>query len=384
MLPTDPPEHLNRPPTRQPESLPLPELNPLVNPLLGEHMGRWAEVYFTAAPEKREEAVLALLRELESERRMERGEEKASGFSSFDSGSFTSNADSQTAPVCSACGHENPTDQKFCGMCGVGLREEPAPARRDSMPPSSQPSFLALQDTADDVTEPGRGQDWLRRRREVDARDGSHLDHLFEPEPPSYRFWAGIGVAVVILLAGLAYLSWRGRQTSSGVSQGAPSASPVAKEPVQPALSKGTQPSASGAADVAAESGSAPPAHATEPASTRRAPLPARENRTPARAAAASSENVRQGGAPELATAEDYLNGTNGRQRDRAAAAVWLWQAVEKQNTEATMLLADLYLRGDGVEKNCDQARVLLDAAALKGRKEASFRLQHLQAFGCQ
>src|SRR4029077_3681062 len=44
-----------------------PELNPLINPVLGQHMGRWAEVYFTAAPENREEAVLALLRELTSE-----------------------------------------------------------------------------------------------------------------------------------------------------------------------------------------------------------------------------------------------------------------------------------------------------------------------------
>ena len=30
-------------------------------------MGRWAEVYFTSPPEKREEAVLDLLRELEAE-----------------------------------------------------------------------------------------------------------------------------------------------------------------------------------------------------------------------------------------------------------------------------------------------------------------------------
>ena len=47
-------------------ALPRPELNPLLNPVLGEHMGRWAEVYFTSPPEKREEAVLELLRELEA------------------------------------------------------------------------------------------------------------------------------------------------------------------------------------------------------------------------------------------------------------------------------------------------------------------------------
>ena len=33
-------------------ALPRPELNPLLNPLLADNMGRWAEVYFTSAPEK--------------------------------------------------------------------------------------------------------------------------------------------------------------------------------------------------------------------------------------------------------------------------------------------------------------------------------------------
>ena len=78
-----------------------------------------------------------------------------------------------------------------------------------------------------------------------------------------------------------------------------------------------------------------------------------------------------------------FLNGI-GEQRDSAAAAQWLWKAVEKQNTAATVLLAGLYLRGDGVQKNCDQGRVLLDAAADKGNKDAANLLRNLQTFGCQ
>src|SRR5580693_1285670 len=50
-----------------PNSLPDPELNPLLNPVLAAHMGRWAEAYFTAPPEKREEAVSELLRELRND-----------------------------------------------------------------------------------------------------------------------------------------------------------------------------------------------------------------------------------------------------------------------------------------------------------------------------
>ena len=52
-----------------PSILPEPELNPLLNPLLGQHMGRWAEVYFTSPPEKREQAVTELLHELQAENR---------------------------------------------------------------------------------------------------------------------------------------------------------------------------------------------------------------------------------------------------------------------------------------------------------------------------
>ena len=62
----------------------------------------------------------------------------------------------------------------------------------------------------------------------------------------------------------------------------------------------------------------------------------------------------------------------------------WLWKAVGKQNTEAMLLLTDEYLRGEGTPKNCDQARVLLDAAAKRGIKEAADRLRHIQSYGCQ
>jgi len=82
--------------------------------------------------------------------------------------------------------------------------------------------------------------------------------------------------------------------------------------------------------------------------------------------------------------AEKYLNGGPGAARDSRQAATWLWKAVGKKNLTATMLLSDLYLRGDGVPKNCDQARLLLDAAGRKGATAAAERLRNLQAFGCQ
>jgi TPR repeat protein len=93
---------------------------------------------------------------------------------------------------------------------------------------------------------------------------------------------------------------------------------------------------------------------------------------------------LEQSGAEDLATAEYYLSGTPGRTRDSREAALWLWKAVGKGNPAATLILSDLYLRGDGVTKSCDQSRLLLDAAARKGARAAGERLRNLQAFGCQ
>ena len=72
------------------------------------------------------------------------------------------------------------------------------------------------------------------------------------------------------------------------------------------------------------------------------------------------------------------------REQAEKEAARWLWKAMAKHNGEAALLLADLYLKGDGVSQNCDQARILLDTAARRGIAGAGERLRNLQAFGCQ
>jgi TPR repeat protein len=89
-------------------------------------------------------------------------------------------------------------------------------------------------------------------------------------------------------------------------------------------------------------------------------------------------------GSEELAVAESLLSGVRGKTRDSGEAAKWLWKAVAKQNAEATLLLSDLYVRGDGVPQNCDQARLLLDAAASKGVPGAGERIRELPKVGCQ
>jgi TPR repeat protein len=56
---------------------------------------------------------------------------------------------------------------------------------------------------------------------------------------------------------------------------------------------------------------------------------------------------------------------------------------VQAGNTRAAVALADLYLRGDGVPVNCDQARVLLVVASKENNAEAIKKLQDLDETGC-
>jgi hypothetical protein len=88
-------------------------------------------------------------------------------------------------------------------------------------------------------------------------------------------------------------------------------------------------------------------------------------------------------GQEEFLVARDILRGSN-RQQDLFRAVMLLWASVKKGHVPAEVTLADLYRRGDGVEKNCDQARVLLVAASKKGSVEARQMLEQIAEQGCE
>ena len=96
----------------------------------------------------------------------------------------------------------------------------------------------------------------------------------------------------------------------------------------------------------------------------------------------AASEAMPKPTTREMSTALAYLQNNRG-QRDATTAAQWLWAATRKGDTGANIVLADLYIRGDGVQQNCAQARVLLLAASKKGNEKATQKLQQLDATGC-
>lgn len=109
---------------------------------------------------------------------------------------------------------------------------------------------------------------------------------------------------------------------------------------------------------------------------------------SPAATPAKTSERASGGtsgeaGSSEYQQAQQILKDP-GRTKDLGEAVRLLWVAVEKGNVGAEITLAFLYRQGRGVEKNCDQTRILLKAAAKKGSRDAQTRLQEFEREGCE
>lgn len=410
--------------------LPQPELNPLLNPLLGQHMGRWAEVYFTAAPEHREEAVLALLQELEKDaapkpadsiRRPRVAPQNFDTDNVPESSEFTPHDSAGTLPklgrltilpksvICESCGQTVPDMQRFCGMCGASIGGELVGAKTEgtdwTKAPGSvgtttprrtglfnhnplDPEMDSQGDTNDEEIVPGEFHPVeVDDLRETVFSFGGNVP---EQESVPYRYRIYVGAALVILMIVLGIIAYRATQdwsrSSHPLPQAAPSAPPQSTPP--PAARADTPAEAPDdgrrptQADRIIEPTAQPPGSNALATSTQAQPI---THNAASVTPEVSSPAANQGnGSEELLVAERYLNGPAGKARDSGEAAKWLWQAVGKQNAAATLLLSDLYLKGDGVPKSCDQARLLLYAAARKGAAGAGERLRNLQAFGCQ
>ena len=96
----------------------------------------------------------------------------------------------------------------------------------------------------------------------------------------------------------------------------------------------------------------------------------------------ADAIRAEEDGQQELDAADKILR--SGNRPNFATAAQWLWAAVKNGNAQAEVELSDLYSSGEGVPRNCEQARILLRAAAAKGNAEARERLQSASPGGCR
>ncbi len=382
----------------------------MLNPLLAANMGRWAEVYFTSPPEKREQAVAELIRELGGHPATERAsdppvqQEISDHIEKVDQAPLVSSA-RQPLRSCQSCSYENSEEQNFCGMCGSPLRDETesgialepekseaSTSGRDDTAWKSRP--FSQQNFGENAPEAVLGSPTAKEVFETEnsfftPHDDDLPQFAREPEPVPYRYRLYVGTILAVLLVLLVYMSWRGTRAMSGNSgtqapparlmPPAPSAvahdePPPAPSPARPTVTK---------SETAAPP-SIPPARQEPPVQA--GPKRPVRNTPPAshivtKAANTSAIALQQSSQQDLATAEQFLKSTP---RDSKQASTWLWKAVSKGNPAATLALSDLYLRGDGVPKSCDQARLLLDAAARKGQHAAAERIRNLPAFGCQ
>ncbi len=85
---------------------------------------------------------------------------------------------------------------------------------------------------------------------------------------------------------------------------------------------------------------------------------------------------------PARTPVQPNLGGNASRQKP-AMTPQQLWGSVQAGNTKAAVELADLYVKGQGVPQNCNQARVLLLVASEKRNAEAIKKLAELDKTGC-
>lgn len=380
-----------------PKTLPSPELNPLTNPVLGRNMGRWAEVYFTSPPERREQAVQELLRELERDAGAESATPSATapsepGGTEEDRTSRVPDS-RRTSPFlegsvqCPRCGEEALLQQRFCSACGAPLAARENLLRsdlRNGVPTqASSPTELGAWEAAARPDQFGEEEFGEEKTERLSARATESVNDIgfsweraeksIAEEPPilfadhrrarRLRNRALMAAALVILIGTFFYVAGREtagwvrathelpRATSAETPSGTPSPTAQAVKSVDrtPASADRTQsPIRTGVSPVRQDAATNPAEHKPSGAvpSPQLAGAPPNVNEqitTPSGSPRPGSE--------ELAVAESLLNGTQGKPRDSGEAAKWLWKAVAKENAQATLLLSDLYVRGDGVRR---------------------------------
>jgi PilZ domain len=310
-------------------------------------------------------------------------------------------APAPSRPTESQCPRENAPPQQ-------DMSARPAPPPEPATP---GPEFVLLANELPDQEYPPELETFRRRSR-------------FFPGFVTGAIVAAIAVAFLLLGGGhtAAHLRslWEARTGAPALAQTAPSAPPLATAIPQPAAPP-AQPAAPGppvaavppptqsASSVPPPSATALPSSATQSVKDD-AGSPAADNASPASgnqplavstaalapavdstpesriahfaaepspgarpAESDSEDSSADPGSADLALAQQYLSVKEGP--DRTAAANFLWAAVQKGSVTAEVTLADLYARGDGVEKSCSQARILLQAAAEKGGSAATHDL---------
>jgi hypothetical protein len=218
-------------------------------------------------------------------------------------------------------------------------------------------------------------------------------DVRYGSRPRSVALWRGIAalaLATTIAALAVAYqrdvgtsLIWLG-ETLTGktrASQELPETKPVPVNGAPPALEASSPTSLGTPGDVVSQK---PDEHRTEPGSTAN-----HSNAGSSLPTDAQPQRLETSvGAPGR---QESMLERQGTQLPKEDPEVWnanesvesLWGAVQGGSVAAERSLAERFVRGEGVAKNCDQAKVLLKAAANRGSREARLRLYELETGGC-
>lgn len=179
-----------------------------------------------------------------------------------------------------------------------------------------------------------------------------------------------------------------------------PTQSAAPQQPASPSPNPSTANSASGAAASATEAASTAPnadvatkSPVVAPKASEASPSESSNDQTAsgsrsaltqfAAAAKPTSGSSAGAGQAEFQIADASLQQAR-TPADKARAAGLLWTAVSAGSSDAEVELADVYGRGQGVRKNCQQARILLAAAQDKKNPLAAKESAELRVYGCR
>ncbi len=266
----------------------------------------------------------------------------------------------------------------------MGTEEAPAPianARVAVEEPPVPPAWANLRAGTYPPIDDGRyGSPYL----------GDHHAAFGNPQRKSAAVWRGIAlVTTLVALAVLVImyqhdvgtsLIWLG-ETLTGKAK----ASAVAPDKSQPASTSPSTASDGSVAMPAANSDVEKNAAAQVPDDTS---LPPKKDLDTAR----GNPPARIAPAADSGTSDRPVSVLERQGPAQKAEPVWnegdsvdsLWGAVQSGSVSAEVSLAERFARGEGVNKNCDQAKVLMKAAADRGNREARLRLYQMETGGCR
>ncbi len=425
---TDTRREPEEPKERSSRALPNSRLNPLLNPLLAQQLGRWAHIYYTAPVDKRESAVEELLRELEAEAAkiaaagntpaaaapaalepfVAEPEVAAEPIRSTqvirDDEELELSAEMQEPPTSlpfrEAPIDENPPQDLLNADPESGKLPWPTLGLRNiqrAEPHESEAGSIALAPITDPmIMDPMTGANAPSASERFAALMARGTARAWQLRPQSLV----VATSLVLVIGTVLWIAHRsiaqiavghqGSVAQGPVAQGSVASGGAAGSPAaRPATASGTLaiPPASlpkrpgTTADLAATTVSQ---RASGPEASRRSEAPngGTTGQTSQRAIMVSDKKGDDAD-DDLATGLRYLHG-DGVERDSEAAVHHLWKAVSKHNGPALVVLAGLYAQGDGVDKNCDQARILILAAARQKTQHVETALETLHRSGCE